>query len=282
MIVLPKAGAQTIGPLITNIGFGMAEAEIVDAISSALIAPEIIATVVAETAIVEAQAEAKTIKQAKAIAISNLENNGLKIKKITIARSIDVPKFNELNAQLNLLTNRYKIDSAYNTKYPINLIYKSTSKSYGFVETLGGNISRINFGDLTDALKNRTKIISSTEFLIRSKSAIDAINQNIATLTHEFAHIIATRHTLLNPAISQLTSEYYAELKIIQQNYVNEIAHFKSTNNYAQFNAHYLGTYASKNIDEFMAEGFTEYKLSSNPSKYAVEIGRLMEKYFGK
>lgn len=57
MIVLPKAGAQTIGPLITNIGFGMAQAEVVDAISSALIAPEIIATVVAETAVVEAQAQ---------------------------------------------------------------------------------------------------------------------------------------------------------------------------------------------------------------------------------
>jgi hypothetical protein len=43
-----------------------------------------------------------------------------------------------------------------------------------------------------------------------------------------------------------------------------------------------LGTYASKNIDEFMAEGFTEYKLSSNPSKFAIEIGKLIEKYFKK
>jgi len=62
MIVLPKAGAQTIGPLITNIGFGMAQAEVVDAISSALIAPEIIATVVAETAVVEAQAQKEAMR----------------------------------------------------------------------------------------------------------------------------------------------------------------------------------------------------------------------------
>jgi hypothetical protein len=31
-----------------------------------------------------------------------------------------------------------------------------------------------------------------------------------------------------------------------------------------------------------MAEGFTEYKLSSNPTKYAKEIGKLIDKYFKK
>jgi hypothetical protein len=282
MIVLPKAGANTIGPRITNIGFGMAQTQIVDAISPAVLAPEVIATVVAETAVVNAQIEAKTIKQAKAIAIDNFESNGLKIKKITVSRSIDVPKINELNAQLNALTNNYKIDSLYNTKYPIDLIYKSTSRSYGFIETTYGNTIRINFGDLVAPLESRTKVVSATEFIIRGKSAIDAVNQNIATLTHEFAHILATRHTLTNPALAQLTSEYYAELKIIQQNYIKEIAEYKATNNFVAFNTNYLGTYASKNIDEFMAEGFTEYKLSSNPSKFAIEIGKLIEKYFGK
>jgi hypothetical protein len=282
MIVLPKAGANTIGPQITNIGFGMAQAEVVDAISSAMIAPEIVATVVAETAVVEAQAQAKTIKQAKEIAISNLENNGLKVKKITVARSIDVQKMNELNAQLNTLTNQFKIDSLYNTKYPINLSYKSTSRSYGFVETSGGNLLQINFGDLVAGLENRTKVISSTEFIKRSKSAVDAINHNLATLTHEFAHVLATRHTLENVALRGLTSEYYAELEIIRQKYIKEIAEYSATNNFVAFNTNYLGTYASKNIDEFMAEGFTEYKLSSNPSKFAIEIGKLIEKYFGK
>ena len=31
-----------------------------------------------------------------------------------------------------------------------------------------------------------------------------------------------------------------------------------------------------------MAEGFTEYKLNSNPSKYALEVGQLIDKYFKK
>ncbi len=29
-----------------------------------------------------------------------------------------------------------------------------------------------------------------------------------------------------------------------------------------------------------MAEGFTEYKLNSNPSKYAIQIGKLIDQYF--
>jgi hypothetical protein len=62
MIVLPKAGANTIGKPITRIGFGMAEAEVVDAISSALLAPEVIATVVAETAIVEAETQKEAMR----------------------------------------------------------------------------------------------------------------------------------------------------------------------------------------------------------------------------
>ena len=43
-----------------------------------------------------------------------------------------------------------------------------------------------------------------------------------------------------------------------------------------------LGDYASTNIDEFMAESFTEYRLSSNPSKYATLVGKLIDKYFKK
>jgi hypothetical protein len=44
----------------------------------------------------------------------------------------------------------------------------------------------------------------------------------------------------------------------------------------------FLGKYASANKNEFLAEAFTEYKLSSNPSKYALEVGRLIDRYFKK
>jgi hypothetical protein len=44
----------------------------------------------------------------------------------------------------------------------------------------------------------------------------------------------------------------------------------------------YLGTYAEKNLDEFMAVAFTEYHCRQNPSPYAIEVGYLMDEYFGR
>lgn len=103
MIVLPKAGANTIGPQITNIGFGMAQAEVVDAISSAMIAPEVIATVVAETAVSNIS-EAKTIKEAEKWAI---ENN---IAKIVNYDGLDIESANKINNTLKMVFNDFGID----------------------------------------------------------------------------------------------------------------------------------------------------------------------------
>jgi len=102
MIVLPKAGAQTIGPLITNIGFGMAEAEIVDAISSALIAPEIIATVVAETAVIESNA--KSIKEAEQWAVDNGLANFVNYS------NFDLENANKANNALKMVFNDFGIE----------------------------------------------------------------------------------------------------------------------------------------------------------------------------
>ena len=40
-----------------------------------------------------------------------------------------------------------------------------------------------------------------------------------------------------------------------------------------------ISQYATTNINEFIAEGFMEYKLNSNPSKYAKLIGETIDKY---
>ena len=50
----------------------------------------------------------------------------------------------------------------------------------------------------------------------------------------------------------------------------------------SELNEIHLGDYADYNHNEFMAEAWTEYKLSSNPSKYAVEVGKLIDKYYKK
>jgi hypothetical protein len=60
---------------------------------------------------------------------------------------------------------------------------------------------------------------------------------------------------------------------------INKLATIKDT---AKLNELYLGDYARTDINEFLAEGFTEYKLKTNPSKYATEIGKTIDKYFKK
>jgi hypothetical protein len=281
--VFPKPNAQTTGENITDIGFGVAQAQVQSAITDALLtSPEVLAPIAEQ--IIDGTFNAKTMKEARAKAIESFESNGIKIQRITVSSEIDLPKMNQLNAQLNSLVNEYQIDRPYNTKRPIKLIYKSSDKNFGFVETINGSINRVNFGDSTDAFVNRNKVISQfpKDFIVRGKSAVDEINKEIATLTHEFGHVLSTRHTLSNLNFRQYTQDYYTELVEIQNRYVDEMLKFTSENNFSSFNKHYLGKYASTNIDEFMAEGFTEYKLSSNPSKYAVEIGKLIDKYFKK
>ena len=43
-----------------------------------------------------------------------------------------------------------------------------------------------------------------------------------------------------------------------------------------------IGQYGHDNTSEFMAECFQEYRNSSNPSKYAKKVGKLIESYFKK
>ena len=44
----------------------------------------------------------------------------------------------------------------------------------------------------------------------------------------------------------------------------------------------YISEYANKSVDEFMAEAFSEAKLSSNPSPYSKQVLEIVDKYFKK
>ncbi len=69
---------------------------------------------------------------------------------------------------------------------------------------------------------------------------------------------------------------FWLEMDIIKSFYQKEI------NDPSKIGNVFLGKYASTNDNEFLAEAFTEYKLSSNPSKYALEVGQLIDRYFKK
>ena len=76
--------------------------------------------------------------------------------------------------------------------------------------------------------------------------------------------------------------EFITELTALRTDYFKEINGYLSNKQRDKAADIYLGKYASSNVNEFMAEGWTEYKLSSKPSKYATKIGKLIDKYFKK
>jgi hypothetical protein len=276
--VFPKPNAQTTGENITDIGFGVAQAQVQSAITDALLtSPEILAPIAEQ--IIDGTFNAKTIDEAKLQAKTILENAGLKIRNVETTNQFTVNEFNAYNKQLDNLTSEYKLDSFYNTKYPIPLKYDSTGDLYGYVKTAGGNLFEINFGNTTDTIKNRTRDLAEKRFSLRFKSDVSEANGKIATLTHEFAHCLITRHAEYRSANNQF---YYQELRTLKRQYNAEKRKLFKTNDFEEYNKIWLGYYAETNIDEFMAEGFTEFKLSDNPSKYAIKIGELINKYFKK
>lgn len=249
MIVLPKAGANTIGAPITNIGFGMAEAEVVDAISSAMIAPEIVATVVAETAVVEAQAQKELMRP----------NNWDEI----------VPKGAQVNDDyLELLKNKPNFNSN-----------KSGSFYSSLTNTIEIDIKRHNAETISKVLAHEfghaihfqqgwvtfTKLDSSIELLMKNQL------QNIYGKARgiERAKIINSYNNKFWPdpelraKFPQLSDKAYGEMIAATADYFGALT--KNQIGWGHTNSYYKGTYG-KNVQamEMIAHAF-ENKYVGNP-----------------
>ena len=125
-----------------------------------------------------------------------------------------------------------------------------------------------------DAKKLQEK--GDRSFSKRGKSVSDSENWEVTTLSHEFAHYIDVWET------STLKNSFWDEMKEIRTQYINEIRKYAGERNAKKFNEIYLGNYAGTNIDEFFAEAFAEFETTNKPSKYALLVGQLTLKYFGK
>ena len=102
-------------------------------------------------------------------------------------------------------------------------------------------------------------------------------NIKISTLTHEFAHLITTQ---TRGAKTDEIKDFWINMRKLKQEYHEEMKVLFSQNKQKEASEIFLGEYAGTNADEFLAEGFTEYKLRKTPSKYAEKIGKLFDKYF--
>jgi hypothetical protein len=221
---------------------------------------------------------ASTLKEAKQIAKEIInQQTKLKVIKTEFSSDLTLTKLNRYNEQLNKLTNEYQL-SDYLTNNPIKLRYRSSSSSYGYIKRTQTSLVEVNFGHLTDLEERLIDRVSKDIYgftRYAGKSKVDRDKVDLATLTHEFGHVIAVKNKLMMARYPELQN-FWLEMDIIRTFYQKDI---NDPNKIANV---FLGKYASTNDNEFLAEAFTEYKLSSNPSKYALEVGQLIDRYFKK
>lgn len=229
----------------------------------------------------------------KAAALEFLTDNIQKTSGLKVAKEAKVhSKLTKENIEARVesltgLFRDYKLSENLNFEYSKPIVsLKSSKTAYGFVsrtmDPLEGSrkIHEINIGHETDGVSSR--IFEPNGTRLRGKSRVDKENLEIATTVHEFAHVIAVVQDAKGLRAGP-TKDFFKKLKRINTKYRKEVVDIAYTQKDAKkLNDIYLGRYAEANINEFMAEGWTEYKLSSQPSKYAVQIGELIDEYFKK
>jgi len=220
------------------------------------------------------------------------EKYGMDIKSVNFHDDMPIDKINRYGKKIEELTNDYNIPDFVKQSTP-EIEFKSTASTYGSVSSFnfGKSILKVNFGHNTDAtrgLPERVTLFSNIkEIRFAGKSRTDSDKEELATLVHEFAHFISTDRQTAHGAMDASIPAFWKEAKSLKNKYSREVKPLISY--YSQesiedrskkLNEFYLGDYASTKLNEFMAEAFTEYKLKTNPSKYAKLMGELIDKYF--
>ena len=233
--------------------------------------------------------EAKTIDEAKELFKQKFAEKGVNITKIVKGNDLSLEDLNIRLEQFYNLMNKYSLDEIRKGSGPI-LKFTGSESAYGSIKlkyktsATRGKLGIVDFGRTVKSrgmevfAKNRTADpIGLKKLSNRGKSVVNPENFEIATLTHETAHMITTQYF----TYSEKSRKFWSELRIIRKEYFDELRKHRLNHSPEKFNNIYLGNYASKNMDEFFAEAFTEYELSTNPSIYAKKVGELIKNYYG-
>jgi hypothetical protein len=234
----------------------------------------------------------KTVKETKDNLLKYLRGKtGLNFDSVSVTKKQTLETLNKKSIQVAKLFDEYKVQTGIDTEKPIKIKFSSSKSILGVVKSKLGitnsgqvlgkpEITEINFGDRSERLNEITFVNGSTQN--RFKSAVDEENRDLTVVTHEFAHALAINRQTMNPNTPQYVKDYFRDLRQIFENYKNEMLSYNQQKDLESVYNISLGRYASTNLDEFHAEGFKEYKLKKSPSKYAREIGELIDKYFKK
>jgi hypothetical protein len=220
---------------------------------------------------------------------------------INVSRDLPIDMMQQQVSAIDRLAETYKVASNNNLQVRPILKFQSTPKTYGEVGRsiyMSNGESRFRFINLGHRV-DRHRVLGnlSTTNLDQPKSLVDLVNERIATAVHEFAHVITSsdyyqknRNKALNEfwdAMNALYSDYKKGMPKMYQNVIDagdKHGYFskqfdKAVANYRQ---EYLGDYSTTEVDEFYAEAFANFNLNSRPSKWAMEVKKLVNKYFLK
>ncbi len=225
---------------------------------------------------------AKNPAEAKARFKNSIESNSaIRIKRQTFDSSLSMESINVRLEANEILFKDYNISPVIKGE-ETSLMLKGSRTAHGYIERArfyGGeyHISKINYGHTTDNLFNRT--FDPLSLKMRAKSAVDAVNLEKATTYHEFAHILGTlKDTEMDPP--EWFKVFFKDLGDLRKSYTEQMNGYIRAGEFKKLNEISLGQYSHKNLNEFMAEGFTEYKLKTDPSEFAKKIGVLIDKNF--
>lgn len=286
MITIPDEGAVPITE-ISDIGVGIGESRI-PSFSLETITNTVVQTIAtAGNALVEGVAT--TLNQFRTQIKETFEEVGLKVKKLQLSSKRSLKEYNEIQSEIKSLMKKYNY-ATYHNDAEIDLVFRSGTQFLGRVSTVirTGKTAKVNLGSPFDIRNSRVRMLDSNmigKFDRRYNSHVDLDKQYLSTTVHEMAHLLTTELTANKEFLMSLGTpgkRFWFELNKIRDRYSKELIALREADNSVIFNNIFLGQYASTNADEFFAEAFTEYHLSSSPSKYAVEVGQLIEKYYGK
>lgn len=229
----------------------------------------------------------KSIAEGRRIAEEIIDQAFGSKSKVKISSELSIPQVEERLTQFKKLTDEYSVGNEIADQ--ISFKMQSTARTFGQVKYSGQRtaqgikykVEEINFGHMTDNMRASEQRFSSNG-IKAMKSKVDFENLNIATLTHEFAHVITNSKITDRFSTDANAKKFWSAMQNVKNEYVNEMLSMNKNQDFDGLDKIYLGQYASTNLDEFLAEGFTEYKLKTNPSKYAVKIGELVDKHFKK
>lgn len=231
--------------------------------------------------------EIKTISGAKDTAQRIIQENiGLRVNSVKVSKEVSLDQLKALIKKLQQLTSEYNISPTVKKDNGTDIEFTNKKTKRGdqmgvVVSNIKGDeIRKINFGYKT--IEERGKDYDPRISFLLNYSRVDPDNVQYSTMVHEFGHVITTQHQQNLLSGQKGFEDFWIKIREVYIQYINEFKSMKDSGDNDTVKAINLGSYARTNLSEFLAEGFTEYKLRSNPSKYAKKVGLLIDKYFKK